>query len=60
MAEDRNAFVRSRKGHIRGRNGEDGGARGKAIIKHTGANRRCLCVMITGGKVGIEEIEWRG
>lgn len=40
---DRNASVRGRKGYIRGRNGEDGEARGKAVIKHTGANRRCLC-----------------
>lgn len=60
MAEDRNASVRCRKGQIRGRNGEDGEARGKAVIKHTGANRRCLCVMITGGKVGINRGEWRG
>lgn len=43
MAEDRNALVRGEKGHIRGRNGEDGKIRGKAVIKHTGANRRCLC-----------------
>ena len=44
--------MRGRKGQIRGRNGEDGGARGKAVIKHTGANRRCLCVMITGERRG--------
>lgn len=43
MTEDRNASVRCRKGHIRGRNGEDGKIRCKAVIKHTGANRRCLC-----------------
>lgn len=32
----------------------------KAVIKHTGANRRCLCVVITGGKAGINRGEWRG
>lgn len=36
-----------------------GKIRCKAVIKHTGANRRCLCDDYRG-KVGIEEIEWRG
>jgi len=60
MAEDRNALVRGEKGHIRGGMERTGKIRGKAVIKHTGANRRCLCVMITGGKAGINRGEWRG
>lgn len=42
MTEDRNASVRGGNGHIKGRNGEDGKIRGKAVTKHTGANRRCV------------------
>lgn len=39
--------MRGRKGQIRGRNGEDGKRyKGKAFIKHTGANRRCLCLCV--------------
>lgn len=37
-----------------------GKIRCKAVIKHTGANRRCLCVVITERKAGINRGEWRG
>lgn len=56
MTEDRNASVRGRKGHIRGRNGGLGVRLLLSIQGRIGG----VCVMITGGKAGINRGEWRG
>ena len=56
MTEDRNASVRGRKVHIRGRNGGLGVRLLLSIQGRIGG----VCVMITGGKAGINRGEWRG
>lgn len=52
--------MRGGKGHIRGRNGEDGERLGVRLLLSIQGRIGGVCVMITGGKVGLNRGKWRG